>query len=313
MMAIGPRDFFLRHLRKLFSQFSDSPAIIRIAQPTGVMMPIRPRRSDPPVFHVVLIKPTHYDDDGYPIRWVKAAIPSNTLASLNSLAEDAVRRQVLGPDVASDFIPSTRPINACIRLELIRAIRKTGGRALIGLVGVQSNQFPRAVDLARPFRIAGSAGLHRWLSRLGLIAMLPADDTRDGRGASARHFVLCRRGRRRAYRRGLAGRMEWRAAARLQLHERPAGTSKPSRCRYCRGVISAGSLTRFRASISVAAAPINARFARSSTSRAARAGFARQTISNGPSGKITRAASADFSLRTTISRATATGRRCSTG
>jgi hypothetical protein len=34
-------------------------------------------------------------------------------------------------------------------------IRKAGGRALIGFVGVQSNQFPRAVDLARPFLAAG--------------------------------------------------------------------------------------------------------------------------------------------------------------
>ncbi len=62
-------------------------------------MPTQPRRGDPPLFHLVLIKPTHYDDDGYPIRWVKAAIPSNTLACLNGLAEDARRRQVLGPGV----------------------------------------------------------------------------------------------------------------------------------------------------------------------------------------------------------------------
>jgi hypothetical protein len=55
---------------------------------------------DAAVFHLVLIKSTHYDDDGYPIQWVKAAIPSNTLACLNGLAEDASRRQVLGPNVA---------------------------------------------------------------------------------------------------------------------------------------------------------------------------------------------------------------------
>ena len=38
---------------------------------------------------------------------------------------------------------------------IIRLIRKQGGRAFIGFVGVQSNQFPRAVDLARPFLKAG--------------------------------------------------------------------------------------------------------------------------------------------------------------
>ena len=51
------------------------------------------------LFHFVMIKPTHYDDDGYPIQWFRSAIPSNTLACLNALAEDARRRNVLGPDV----------------------------------------------------------------------------------------------------------------------------------------------------------------------------------------------------------------------
>ena len=44
---------------------------------------------NPPVFHFVMIKPTHYDDDGYPVQWFRSAIPSNTLACLNGLAEDA--------------------------------------------------------------------------------------------------------------------------------------------------------------------------------------------------------------------------------
>ena len=51
------------------------------------------------LFHLVMIKPSHYDDNGYPIQWVRSAIPSNTLACLNGLAEDARAREVLGPDV----------------------------------------------------------------------------------------------------------------------------------------------------------------------------------------------------------------------
>jgi hypothetical protein len=51
------------------------------------------------LFHFVMIKPTHYDDDGYPIQWFRSAIPSNTLACLNGLAEDARRRNVLGRGV----------------------------------------------------------------------------------------------------------------------------------------------------------------------------------------------------------------------
>ena len=55
--------------------------------------------ADPLVLHFVMIKPTHYDDDGYPIQWFRSAIPSNTLACLNALAEDARRREVLGTGV----------------------------------------------------------------------------------------------------------------------------------------------------------------------------------------------------------------------
>ena len=64
-------------------------------------------------FTFVIVKPTHYDDDGYPIQWFRSAIPSNTLACLNGLAEDARRRQVLGPGVEIDFTPTTKPIGAC--------------------------------------------------------------------------------------------------------------------------------------------------------------------------------------------------------
>ena len=51
------------------------------------------------LFTFVMIKPSHYDDDGYPIQWISSAIPSNTLACLNGLAEDALRRRAPGPGV----------------------------------------------------------------------------------------------------------------------------------------------------------------------------------------------------------------------
>jgi hypothetical protein len=128
---------------------------------------------DAAVFHLVLIKPTHYDDDGYPIQWVKAAIPSNTLACLSSLAEDASRRQVLGPDAAIR-VHTYDETNRRVRPDLIvRIIRRAGGRALIGLVGFQSNQFPRAVDLARSFLGAGLPVCIGGFHVSGSIAMLP--------------------------------------------------------------------------------------------------------------------------------------------
>jgi hypothetical protein len=125
------------------------------------------------VFHFVMVKPSHYDDDGYPIQWVRSAIPSNTLACLNGLAEDARTRQVLGPDV-DIRLHTYDETNRRVRPDqIIRMIRREGGRALIGLVGVQSNQFPRAVDLARQFLDAGLPVCIGGFHVSGCIAMLP--------------------------------------------------------------------------------------------------------------------------------------------
>jgi hypothetical protein len=125
------------------------------------------------LFHFVMIKPSHYDDDGYPIQWVRSAIPSNTLASLNGLAVDAQRRRILGPDVEIR-LDTYDETNSRVRPDrIIRAIRKQGGKALIALVGVQSNQFPRAVDLARPFLAAGLPVCIGGFHISGCIAMLP--------------------------------------------------------------------------------------------------------------------------------------------
>ena len=50
-------------------------------------------------FALVLIKPSHYDDDGYVIQWFRSAIPSNSLAVLNGLALECGAQQVLGTDI----------------------------------------------------------------------------------------------------------------------------------------------------------------------------------------------------------------------
>ena len=125
------------------------------------------------LLHFVMIKPSHYDEDGYPIQWVRSAIPSNTLACLNALAEDARRREVLGPNVEIR-LHTYDETNRRVRPDrIIRMIRKLGGSALIGLVGVQSNQFPRSVDLARPFLAAGLPVCIGGFHVSGCIAMLP--------------------------------------------------------------------------------------------------------------------------------------------
>jgi len=140
---------------------------------TGAMSKPRDSAGNSGLFHFVIIKPSHYDDEGYPIQWWRSAIPSNTLACLNGLAEDAQARQVLGPNVEIQ-IDTFDETNRRVKPErIIRRIRRAGGRALIGFVGVQSNQFNRAIDLAQPFLAAGLQVCVGGFHVSGCIAMLP--------------------------------------------------------------------------------------------------------------------------------------------
>ena len=130
----------------------------RTAAPTAAHLD---KRTDPVPdgskrkFFVELIKPSHYDDDGYVIQWWKAWIPSNSLSALYGLTQDAVRTRALGPDV-DIVLNAYDETNMVVPVErIVRRIRKGGGAGIVCLVGVQSNQFPRAMDLARRFRAAG--------------------------------------------------------------------------------------------------------------------------------------------------------------
>ena len=106
-------------------------------------------------FQLVLIKPSHYDDDGYVIRWWRAMIPSNSLAAVYGIAADCAERQVLGPDVAIDIEVIDESNTRIDVPTLLARFRSHSNFGLVGLTGVQSNQYPRALDIARPFREAG--------------------------------------------------------------------------------------------------------------------------------------------------------------
>jgi hypothetical protein len=103
------------------------------------------------VFHFIMIKPTHYDDDGYPIQWLKSTIPSNSLACVYGLAQSCRERRILGDNVEIRLHAIDEYNHRVNPRALIKEIRSDGGKALIGMVGVQSNQFPRAIDLSMPF------------------------------------------------------------------------------------------------------------------------------------------------------------------
>lgn len=102
-------------------------------------------------FCLVLIKPSHYDDDGYVIQWIRSAIPSNSLACLYGLALDCALQKVLGENTKLE-IHAIDETNTRIRPARIASLIDEAGAGMVMLVGVQSNQFPRALDLARQLR-----------------------------------------------------------------------------------------------------------------------------------------------------------------
>jgi hypothetical protein len=108
-------------------------------------------------FQLVLIKPSQYDDDGYVIRWWRAMTPSNSLAAVYGIAADCAERRVLGPGVEIDIEVIDETNTRIDILALLSRYRRHDNFGCVALIGVQSNQYPRALDIARPFRAAGIA------------------------------------------------------------------------------------------------------------------------------------------------------------
>ncbi len=125
------------------------------------------------LFRVVLVKPSHYDDDGYVIRWFRSPMPANSLATVYGLVDDCAQRRVLGPDIDIDIV-AIDETNTRVRVDrIIAAMRENGNFGFVGLVGVQSNQYPRALHIARPLRAAGIAVVIGGFHVSGMLAMFP--------------------------------------------------------------------------------------------------------------------------------------------
>jgi len=130
----------------------------------GATQPTRER------FSLVLLKPSHYDDDGYVIQWLRSAIPSNTLAVMNGLALECRERRVLG-DVEIEISAFDETNSRVKPRSIVRQLR--GKRGMVALVGVQSNQYPRAMDIARILRSEGVQVCLGGFHVSGCLAMLP--------------------------------------------------------------------------------------------------------------------------------------------
>ncbi len=125
-------------------------------------------------FRIVLIKPSHYDDDGYVIRWYRSPMPANSLASVYGLIDDCAQRQILGPDVDIE-VAAIDETNTRVRVDrIITDMRANNNFGFVGLVGVQSNQYPRALHIAKPLREAGVAVVIGGFHVSGMLAMFPS-------------------------------------------------------------------------------------------------------------------------------------------
>jgi radical SAM superfamily enzyme YgiQ (UPF0313 family) len=122
-------------------------------------------------FHIVLIKPSKYDDDGYVIRFWKGVLPSNTLNVLHGLTEDIKAREVFGtlPIEVTTFDETAEKVPLA---KIVRWSKAPATKLLVCLVGVQTNQFPRAMDMAKTFRREGITVIMGGFHTSGTINML---------------------------------------------------------------------------------------------------------------------------------------------
>jgi radical SAM superfamily enzyme YgiQ (UPF0313 family) len=142
-------------------------------------------------FQLILIKPSHYDDDGYVVQWLRSTMPSNSLAAVYALATDAGERSILGDDVAIDVTAIDETNTRVKATEIIKRLKAHSNFGLVGIIGAQSNEFPRALDICRPLRAAGVPVVIGGFHVSGCLAMLPEipDDIKEAQGLGISIFA----------------------------------------------------------------------------------------------------------------------------
>jgi len=107
---------------------------------------------------VILVHPTQYDDDGFPYRFLRGVMPSNSLAVMNGITRRCLEN-LLPPGIESEVHMLVDSVQEhAKRLDaLIHRFPERGTRVVFGCVGVQTAQFPRACDLLDRWQKAGAA------------------------------------------------------------------------------------------------------------------------------------------------------------
>lgn len=121
--------------------------------------------------HAVFIRPSRYDDDGYVVRFARGVLPSNTLCCLQSLTESVAEHGDLGPDVRVTVDAFDDTLQRIPVRRIARWNRRPDTVVAVGFVGVQSNQFMRASDLALQLRGHGVQVMIGGFHVSGMLAM----------------------------------------------------------------------------------------------------------------------------------------------
>jgi len=225
-------------------------------------------------FCLVLVKPSHYDDDGYVIQWYRSAIPSNSLAALYGLARDCAERRCLGEDTDIE-VHAWDETNTRIRPKRIAKLIEGADAGMVALVGVQSNQFPRAPIshgpcAGRAFRSGSVASTYPAPSPCWPSAIRTC-------GAPRRWGSRCSRERPRGGSMRCCAMLPPGSSSRSTISWTTCRGSKARRHQCFRPNGSSAPQAPTPASTPAAAVPINAHFVRSSTSRVANRVAARLT------------------------------------
>ena len=135
---------------------------MKIAVPTGIRRLV-----------VVLVTVTKYDREGYPIQFRKGVLPCNSLAAMWSLTQAAFASPELAGLNCQVIAFDEKVMKGLVNPRQVMAeYNAPDTRVVVGLVGVQSNMFPRAHDLAREFRALGASVVMGGFHVSGAITML---------------------------------------------------------------------------------------------------------------------------------------------
>src|SRR5947199_8110997 len=129
---------------------------------------------------VVLVEVTKYDREGYLIQFREVVLRCNTLAAMWSLTEAAFASSELAGLLCRVIAFNERTMRGGVNASQVMKKRSAPDtRVVVGLVGIQTNMFPRARQVALEFKAQGATVVMGGFHISGSITML-----HDGNGDS---------------------------------------------------------------------------------------------------------------------------------